>query len=270
MTPAKPHDPTPNPAPGTSRQPAQEASIREDSQPGAALAAASPDRQPWGSDAQERGRTRGRMETTAIATLVALGALFLAGLTGYGLAGRGQHPTDTSAEAGFARDMQTHHAQAVQMALIIRDKTTDPVLRTVAYDIATSQQQQAGQMYGWLAVWGLPQTGTEPAMAWMNKPGSGGHDMSTMSGGVTGDTATMPGMATPAQLKNLQQATGVQAERLFLQLMIAHHRGGVQMAQAVLERTTQPEVSTLARSIVTAQQAEIGQMTTLLQERANQ
>lgn len=256
MNPTQPHDPTPNPT--------------TDLRFNAAQTASSSDPEQAGADIQVRGRTRARMETTAIATLVALGALFLAGLTGYGLAGRGQHPSDTSAEAGFARDMQTHHAQAVQMALIIRDKTTDPVLRSVAYDIATGQQQQAGQMYGWLAVWGLPQTGTEPAMTWMNQPGSGSHDMSNMGGNSAGQGTTMPGMATPAQLKNLQQATGVQAERLFLQMMIAHHRGGVQMAQAVLERTTQPEVSTLARSIVTAQQAEIGQMTALLQERANQ
>lgn len=73
---------------------------------------------------------------------------------------------DTGADVGFSRDMQTHHRQAVEMALIIRDRTDDAAVRTLAYDIATSQQQQAGQMYGWLVQWGLPQTAPRRLMAW--------------------------------------------------------------------------------------------------------
>ncbi|KQU67682.1 hypothetical protein ASC58_12470 [Phycicoccus sp. Root101] len=202
-----------------------------------------------------------------------MAALFTAGLLGYGLAGRNAHPGETSPEAGFARDMQTHHGQAVQMALTIRDKTTDPTLRTVAYDIITSQQQQSGQMFGWLTLWDLPQTGSEPAMAWMS---SAGHDMSAMqptgTAGASGTNsasppATMPGMARPADLKRLDAASGVAAERQFLQLMIAHHRGGVQMAQAILERTNRPEVVALAKAIKSAQAAEIEQMESLLASR---
>ncbi|MEV4010737.1 DUF305 domain-containing protein [Nonomuraea angiospora] len=59
-------------------------------------------------------------------------------------------PADASVEAGFARDMQAHHAQAVQMTLIVRDRISDREVRTLAYDIATTQQQQIGQMYAWL------------------------------------------------------------------------------------------------------------------------
>lgn len=218
-----------------------------------------------------------RLEVVLIAVVLAMAALFTAGLLGYGLAGRNAHPGETSPEAGFARDMQTHHGQAVQMALTIRDKTTDPTLRTVAYDIITSQQQQSGQMFGWLTLWDLPQTGSEPAMAWMS---SAGHEMNGM--GPTGTSATsgtnstsptgsasMPGMASPADLKRLDAASGVTAERLFLQLMIAHHRGGVQMSQAVLERTNRPEVVALAQAIKSAQAAEIEQMEALLQSRAS-
>ena len=72
------------------------------------------------------------------------------------------------------------------MAFIIRDKTTNSTIRTIAYDIITTQQQQAGQMYGWLAQWRLHQTGSEPPMAWM---GSGHHMGSPASTG-----STMPGM----------------------------------------------------------------------------
>ena len=79
-------------------------------------------------------------------------------------------PTDTSAEAGFARDMQVHHQQGVELAMIVRDASDDPDVRLLAYDIATTQAQQSGQLYGWLRSWGLPQAGTEPSMTWMTRP----------------------------------------------------------------------------------------------------
>src|SRR5688572_8417714 len=63
-------------------------------------------------------------------------------------------PSDTSAEAGFARDMIAHHEQAVEMALLIRDRTDDPIIRTMATDMILTQTNQMGQMMGWLNVWG--------------------------------------------------------------------------------------------------------------------
>ena len=161
---------------------------------------------------------------------------------------RSSAPTDFGADAGFARDMQTHHAQAVEMALLVRDRTDDPELRTVAYDIITSQQQQAGQMYGWLVQWGLDQTGSRPPMAWVGGEHAAAH---------AGPDGTMPGMATRAQLAELEAATGVEAERIFLRLMIAHHTGGVAMAQAAVADARTPEVRTLATAIAAAQASEI-------------
>lgn len=188
-------------------------------------------------------------------------------------------PADSSVEAGFARDMQTHHAQAVQMAMIVRDKTSDPTLRALSYDIVTTQQQQIGQMYAWLTVWHLPQTSSQAPMAWMNDSPSGHTMPMSNPTSVPGSTASMqgsamgaadgqmPGMAAPADLQRLQQATGLASEIQFLQLMIAHHQGGVAMAQGALDRTSNTEVTTLARAIVTGQQAEIDQMRQLLQAR---
>ncbi|NNG40496.1 DUF305 domain-containing protein [Flexivirga sp. ID2601S] len=182
-------------------------------------------------------------------------------------------PGDNSVEAGFARDMQTHHQQAVEMSFIIRDKTSDQAIRTLAYDIITSQQQQMGQMYGWLQVWGLPQTGSRPPMAWM-AGGHGGMRMGSASktgtgasGSSTGSAAAMPGMATPAQLQQLRDLKGRAADRLFLQLMTKHHQGGLEMARAVQGRTTVRAVTVLARAIETAQTAEIAQMQQMLAER---
>ena len=178
-------------------------------------------------------------------------------------------PSTTSAEAGFARDMQTHHGQAVEMSLIVRDLTDDEDVRLLAYDIATSQSQQAGQMAGWLNVWNVPQTSPEAEMTWMSRPPLKGVSHEGMSEMGTGETAhdpgsAMPGMATAEQLASLKAATGVEAERQYLTLMIAHHQGGVEMADAVLVRTNERVVRSLAASIVKAQTSEIGYMQDLL------
>jgi len=57
---------------------------------------------------------------------------------------------DAGPDAGFARDMQAHHAQAVGMALVIRDKSDNEEILAIAYDIATTQQHQSGQLFAWL------------------------------------------------------------------------------------------------------------------------
>ena len=180
-------------------------------------------------------------------------------------------PTDTSAEAGFARDMQVHHQQGVELAMIIRDLTDDPDVRLLGYDIATTQAQQAGQMYGWLAEWGLPQAGSEPSMTWMTRPAEPGAGHATHDSQDAHATHTpgdpMPGLATPQQIAELQGLEGRAAEVMFLELMIAHHQGAVEMAEAALERSTNDVVVDLSNSIVASQQAEIDLMNDMLAER---
>ena len=78
----------------------------------------------------------------------------------------------------------------------------------------------------------------------------------------------MPGLATPEQLQQLRDAEGVEAERIFLELMIAHHQGGVEMASAVIERSEHPVVVDLAAGMVRAQQSEVDYMTELLEARS--
>lgn len=180
-------------------------------------------------------------------------------------------PTTNSAEAGFSRDMQTHHLQAVEMSLLVRDLTDGQEVRLLAYDIATAQAQQAGQMHAWLSVWNLPQAASEPSMTWMTRPALDGaaHD----HGGTADEPAhlpgdPMPGLATNEQMARLATLHGVEAESYFLELMIAHHEGGVAMAEAVLERSTNRVVTNLARGMVTAQKSEILSMNDLLAERS--
>jgi uncharacterized protein (DUF305 family) len=176
-------------------------------------------------------------------------------------------PGENSVEAGFARDMQVHHNQAVDMAMTVRDLTDDPDVRLLAYDIATSQSQQSGQMFGWLAEWGLSQAPSEPSMTWMTRPaldGGSGHGGMTMTDDAP---AAMPGLATPEQLAELKASSGLEAEKLFLTLMIAHHKGGVEMAEAVIARSDNRVVVDLATSIVQAQTSEIGLMQEMLAAR---
>ena len=75
------------------------------------------------------------------------------------------------------------------------------------------------------------------------------------------------GMATPAQMTELSTASGVSAERIFLTLMITHHRGALDMSTAVLERSEHPVVRAFARAVLISQQSEIDLMTRMLQER---
>ena len=184
-------------------------------------------------------------------------------------------PADDSVDAGFARDMQVHHAQAVEMAFIVRDNTDDPAVRTMAYDIARTQEQQMGQMYGWLSMWGLGQYSQNPPMAWMHEDLNGHHDMAGMDMGDGGDsaptsTALMPGMATSAQMEQLRATRGPAAEVLFLQMMIRHHLGGIEMAKYAADHAEVDQVRQLAETMAVTQQAEVKAMNDMLVERGAQ
>lgn len=169
---------------------------------------------------------------------------------------------DDSAEAGFARDMATHHAQAVDMSFIVRDKSSDEDLRTLASDIIVTQSTQRGIFMGWLQQWGLPQASARPRMAWMP-----GHAHMARA---TDGAALMPGMASDAELRSLGEANGVDAEIRFLQLMIRHHEGGIVMARALLERSDRRELVQMAKSVDEGQFAEIAQMRSMLAARGAQ
>lgn len=163
-------------------------------------------------------------------------------------------PGSDSVEAGFARDMSTHHNQAVEMALIIRDTTTNDDIRVLATDIILTQQAQIGIMRGWLEVWDLPLNSAMLPMAWADMSG---HDMDMNDG-------LMVGMASAGKIAALREMTGADADREFLRLMIAHHQGGVMMANAALDGSDNDDVERLARSIVNGQQIEIELMESLL------
>ena len=183
-------------------------------------------------------------------SLLAVVAIVAAFAIGYFIDG-GPPPGSGSAEVGFARDMSQHHRQAVEMSALIYDRTDDEIIRILAYDILTSQQAQIGIMSGWLDAWGHSWFDTGPHMVWMGMAVAG----------------RMPGMASPEEMNQLRQATGVEAEIIFLQLMIPHHQSGVAMAQAAADQAKLAYVRDLAQGMANAQDAEIDYMRSLLQER---
>src|SRR4028118_1528911 len=193
---------------------------------------------------------KGSQDTGPLLFALAAAAVLLGALSLW-LYLSGQRPGDDSAEAGFARDMSVHHAQAVEMAEIVRDKTESEEVRLMAADMALTQQGQIGRMQGWLDAWALPPTGTGPAMSWMGHPTEG----------------RMPGMASPEEIERLQNASPEAADKMFFGLMIPHHQAAVPMAEAAIEQTDHPGVENLARAIVASQNGEIRLMKDMLRER---
>jgi uncharacterized protein (DUF305 family) len=181
----------------------------------------------------------------AIMLVIGLALGYSAGL----LTPRGHStPGETSAEAGFARDMSRHHAQAVAMGMIEYQKGSNLAVRELGRDIALTQQAQIGMMDQWLRDWDLGANGTAAPMSWMP------------DGQTTLDNGLMPGMATPEEMTALQNANGTDTDRLFLQMMIKHHLGGIHMVDGVLKVSDNPDVVYLAQSMKTGQQGEITAM----------
>jgi uncharacterized protein (DUF305 family) len=149
-----------------------------------------------------------------------------------------------AADVKFAQMMIPHHAQAVEMArMAARDGVSDDVA-ALAAAIRGAQQPEIDLMTAWLAEWG-----TEPD----ERAGHMGHDMA--------------GMMSEDDMAALDTATGAEFERLWLQMMVEHHRGAVTMAQQVLAGGSDARVLELARAIIAAQQREIDQMTQMLAQR---
>ncbi len=142
-------------------------------------------------------------------------------------------------DLGFAQMMIPHHEQAVEMSGLALEISTDPEILALATQIRDAQAPEIEQMQGWL-------------------------DSST--GMMDHDMGTMGGMLSDAEIATLAASTGVEFDRLFLEGMIGHHEGAIQMAQTILD-SRNPEVKALGEAIVSSQTAEIARMRDLLAAR---
>ncbi len=209
-------------------------------------------------------RRRPGLLRTALLAVIAVGLVVLGGALAVGLdLGRSgtDVPGEESVDAGFSRDMATHHVQGVEMANLALERSTDPAVRGLAFDIAETQNNQVGRMRGWLSLWDLTPTGSGGHMAWMGGGHAGHHDSSGSDG------ALMPGMATEDELAELRSLSGTEFDVEFLRLMTRHHQGGFDMAEYAAAHAAVPAVRSLARSIADGQSAEVQLMVRMLTER---
>ncbi|MFD4266765.1 DUF305 domain-containing protein [Rhodococcus sp. NPDC058481] len=234
-------------------------------------------------EADQAPGTGKRSQRTALAVLGLIAAVAIGFAIGF-LAtlplrdGGADNPGAGSVDVGFAQDMGVHHNQAVEMSAIAIANATDPMVRDLAYDILTTQQNQIGQMTGWLSLWDQPLLPTGDYMTWMSSDGDGhgadghgadGHDMGAMTSaaGEPASTGPMPGMASSEDMSALRQARGPAADVLYLQLMLRHHQGGLPMMEYGAQHAEVPTVQMLAQTMVDTQQSEADRITGMLREK---
>jgi uncharacterized protein (DUF305 family) len=156
----------------------------------------------------------------------------------------------TEADIRFMSDMIGHHAQAITMAGWAPTHGADPSIRTLAARIVNAQQDEIASMRQWLRERNQPVPEPDSGMA--------GHHMHPM---------LMPGMLTPEQMAQLDQARGPAFDRLFLTSMIQHHRGAVSMVDALFNTPGAGRDETVfkfANDVSVDQSTEIARMESML------
>ena len=147
----------------------------------------------------------------------------------------------------FAQMMIPHHEQAVEMSTLAETRSTNPELLALAKQIKDAQAPEIVQMQGWLDASG--DAGGMGGMGEMNGMDHSGHGMG--------------GMLSEEQMHALTKASGAEFDRLWLEGMIEHHEGALQMTR-MIEDSSNPEVKKLADDIIRTQTAEIKQMKQML------
>ncbi|GAC85076.1 DUF305 domain-containing protein [Gordonia paraffinivorans] len=190
--------------------------------------------------------------------------------------------TPGPAAVGFAQDMIRHHEQGVEMAAIELEHGTDPQVRSMAFDILTTQSNEIGQMQSWLVRWGKPINNPGEPMDWMGHGsadssgedhgdhGAGGHvDHGSTPSNADAEQPAMPGMATSAEMERFRAMRGPEVDTTFLQLMLRHHEGGLHMMEYAANpaNVSQPYVREMAAGMERTQEKEIGIIKAMLAER---
>ena len=168
----------------------------------------------------------------------------------------------TSHDVRFMQHMIMHHAQAVEMGVLIPERTETPTIRLMGDRIARSQDSEIAMMQSWLSRRG------ESTEMDMSGHGSHGSHHGAMHGGQPSETPLMPGMLSPAQMAELAAARGADFDRLFLTGMIHHHQGALDMVDALLDQPgagEDPELAEFLLAVQADQSAEIARMRSLLE-----
>lgn len=209
------------------------------------------------------------MRALLVATVLPL--LLLTTLTACGDDATPQVLSDTEHSAqdvAFAGEMLQHHAQALAMVDLTLERPLEADVAALAEQIRDAQAPEIELMTDWLVAWDepVPATVRDHSLA-----GHGDHSPSEAMAELEGreaheghDTGSMPGMLTSAQLASLEEASDQEFTALWLELMIAHHEGAVEMAQAQQATGTFRPAVELAEEIERSQTVEIETMRGLL------
>lgn len=155
--------------------------------------------------------------------------------------------TARPADARFYQEMIVHHAQALVMVRSVLPELRDPQVKSLASRIGDEQEPEIAAMSSWLSGRGqdVPPEATNP-----NLTDHGSH--------------AMPGMASSADLARLAAASGAEADRLFLDLMIRHHQGALAMVDEHAKNAADERVEETAAEIHVTQSKQIAQMREML------
>lgn len=166
------------------------------------------------------------------------------------LAADGSSTTEAAfndADVTFAQDMIVHHRQAIEMAEIAleSDRGASADVSPLAADIQAAQDPEIEKMTEWLETWGRP---VEREMQMSDEP----------------DMASMPGMMSDEDIADLGDLSGPEFDQRWLNMMVAHHQGAIDMATQVTRDGVSVEVRGLASQIVNTQEAEVREMSALI------
>jgi uncharacterized protein (DUF305 family) len=148
--------------------------------------------------------------------------------------------TFNDADVMFAQQMITHHQQVVDMAELAEKNAKSPELKTLATDMKTGDAAVVQQLTTMLTTWGKPTT------------------MESM------DHGSMPGMTSEKDMQMLESMKGTEFDRMFIQMMIAHHNGSMQMTMEQKSNGSNAEAKTLADEMHTTQTTQVAQLEKVL------
>lgn len=149
------------------------------------------------------------------------------------------------ADVSFSTEMILHHRQAIEMADLADSRASSQEVKDLATKIKGAQDPEITTMSGWLTSWGE----TVP------------EDMSGMGHDVS---SAMPGMMSGGDMDKLEKASGAEFDTMFLEMMVQHHEGAIEMAKTERANGRYGPATKLADDVVKAQTAEIEQMNTML------
>lgn len=160
--------------------------------------------------------------------------------------GTSQASEANDADVMFAQMMLPHHEQAIEMSdILLAQEGLDPEIAALAEQIKAAQGPEIETLEGWLEDWGA--------------------DGDSEGGGSMGHEG-MDGMLSTEDLEAMEQADTEEATRLYLEGMIEHHRGAVEMAEAEVAEGQDPRAIEMAQAIIASQNAEMETMQHLLGE----